>query len=373
MAIDNAHAEQTFEDQLIGFASKISRIKVHCQSEESTKIYLVVPFLALLGYDASDPSIVVPEHDADVHPGGSRKVDFAIIQNGEPAIAIEVKKTGTGLTDARNQLRSYYNALTSARLGITTNGVIYEFFVDSEQPNIMDGEPFLTLDLEAAATGAINPDVLRLLETIRQSAYDPTALVEQAFTTLLRQRLKTLLLQEFRNPSDEFCKNLLQQLDIKGVRAGQIEQHFRPIIKTAMEEAIIVPVLQSLRQRPIEDRKDGGSNDNAETMNSRVVTTTIELEVFEYAKRRLAFLVKDEQEYSAVERIYCKDYIGKFAIFLDRERKGRLFDYIELGDGRHRFVFPDLDIDMIVSSFEEIDGPLLEVFSRKLRELRMAA
>jgi len=367
---------QSFQAQLISFAGKVSRIKTHCQSEESTKIYLVVPFLALLGYDASDPSIVVPEHDADLHPGGSRKVDFAIIHHGAPAIAIEVKKVGTGLTDARNQLRSYYNALPTARLGVTTNGVIYEFFLDCEQPNIMDGEPFLTLDLEAAATGAVNPDVLRLLEVIRQSAYDPEALVEQAFSTLLRQRLKTLLLQEFRNPSDEFCRNLLQQLDIKGVRGPQIDQHFRPIIKTAMEDAIIVPVLESLRQRPIEAEEKGatgGSNDNTETMSRRIVTTTTELDVFDYAKRRLAFLVNDEQEYSAVDRLCCKDYIGKFAVYLDRERKGRLFDYITLGDGRHRFVFPDLDIDMIVSSFEEIDGPLLEVFSRKLRELRAAA
>ena len=366
----------SFQAQLIGFASKASRIKVHCQSEESTKIYLVVPFLALLGYDASDPSIVVPEHDADLHPGGNRKVDFAIIQDGQPAIAIEVKKAGAGLGEARNQLRSYYNALPSARLGITTNGVLYEFFVDSEQPNIMDAEPFLTLDLEAAATGSINPDVLALLTVIRQESYDPTALVEQAFTSLLRQRLKTLLLQEFRSPSDEFCKNLLQQLDIKGVRANQIDQHFRPIIKRAMEDAIIVPVLQSLRQRPIEAATDAaaaGSNDNAETLNSRIVTTTTELEVLDYAKRRLAFLVNDEQEYSAVERVCCKDYIGKFSVYLDRERKGRLFDYITLGDGRHRFVFPDLDVDMIVSSFEEIDGPLLEVFSRKLREMRVAA
>jgi hypothetical protein len=332
-----------------------------------------VPFLALLGYDASDPSIVMPEHVADTSISGVRKIDFAIIQNGEPAIAIEVKKNGSGLGEARSQLRSYYNAVPSARLGVTTNGVIYEFFVDSEQPNIMDSEPFLTLDLEAVATGSINPDVLQLLEIIREAIYDPTALVEQAFTALLRQRLKTLLLQEFRNPSEEFCRNILQQLEIKGVRPNQIEQHFRPIIKTAMDEAIVMPMLQQLRSKGPDAAAAAISNDNALGVDMRTVTTSTELEVLDYARRRLAFLVQDETEYRAVERVHCKDYIGKLAIYLDREKKGRLFDYLPLGDGRHRFIFPELDVDMIVTSYEEIDGPLLEIFSRKLRELRAAA
>jgi hypothetical protein len=361
-----------FAERLREFALKIARIKDHCPSEEATKIYMVLPFLAMLGYDITDPASIVPEHDADLHPAGRRKVDFAIVRDGLPAIAVEVKSVGASLAEARGQLRSYFNALSTARLAIATNGTTYEFFVDSESANLMDAEPFLTLDLEAVAAGIENPDTVALLDLVREPSYEPGLLVERAVTSLLRQRIKTLLLEEFRAPSDELCRLLLMKLDLRNVRAQTIDQHYRPLIRAAIEEALVLPVLESLRRLP-PTAAEGGAEEASMPSEPRVVTTSGELEMFDAIKERLALLVRSDEEFAAIGRLSYRDFIGKFAVYLDRERKGRLFDYIELGEGRHRFVFPDLGLDLAVQRFDEIDGPLYSAFTRKLGELRQAA
>ena len=50
-----------------------------------------------------------------------------------------------------------------------------------------------------------------------------------------------------------------------------------------------------------------------------------------------------------------------------------MLDYLPGRDGRHRFIFPELDLDIVVSDLAEIDKPLLAVFGRIVRQLRMAA
>ena len=49
----------TFQEQLIAFANTAILRVAKCANEEQTKLYLVIPFLHLLGYDAGDPSQVV--------------------------------------------------------------------------------------------------------------------------------------------------------------------------------------------------------------------------------------------------------------------------------------------------------------------------
>ena len=60
-----------------------------CGNEESTKLYLVLPLLGLLGYDYSNPYEVYPEHVADFDPRQPNKVDLAILRDGKPVIAVE--------------------------------------------------------------------------------------------------------------------------------------------------------------------------------------------------------------------------------------------------------------------------------------------
>ena len=49
---------------LLAVAKRSVSIMTACSNEESTKLYLVLPFLGLLGYDYANPYEVYPEHAA---------------------------------------------------------------------------------------------------------------------------------------------------------------------------------------------------------------------------------------------------------------------------------------------------------------------
>ena len=231
-----------FEARLSAFAERAMRIVSHCASEEATRIYLVMPFLELLGYDAGDPSVIIPEHESSI--------DFAIMVDGKPGIAIAATASSNPTADVHPRLRGYWNARKTLKLGVATNGIIYEVFIDSEVPHVLDAEPFVTLDLEAIASGRIDAQHLKLFQMISAPHYDPAALAEHAYATNLLDRLKGRILEEFRHPSEALCRLLLEQIGIRNARVGVIDQHYRAILKSSMEQAIIVPVIQALRRLP---------------------------------------------------------------------------------------------------------------------------
>lgn len=232
-----------FKARVIAFAERTMRIKAHCTGEDATRIYLVMPFIELLGYDAGDPSVIVP--------AAEDAINFAILNGGgEPAIAIEAVGTAEPPNQAHARLRGYCTSHRSVRLGIATNGVVFEAFVDSQQANVLDDEPFMRIDFAEVAAGNIDEQALTFLRMLRAVDYDPEVVAEEAFAFSVRERLKSCVLAEFRNPSEDLCKLLLEQIGIRGARATAIDQHYRPILRTAMEQAIIVPVVQALRRLP---------------------------------------------------------------------------------------------------------------------------
>ncbi len=231
-----------FEARLSAFAERAMRIVTHCASEEATRIYLVMPFLELLGYDAGDPSVIVPEHE--------NSIDYAIMVSGKPGIAVAATASSNPSSDVYPRLRGYWNARKVLKLGVATNGIVYDVFIDSEVPHVLDAEPFVTLDIEAIAGGRIDPQCLKLFVMISAAHYDPVGLAEQAYATNLVDRLKGRILEEFRHPSEALCRLLLEQIGVRNARIDVIDQHYRAILKSSMEQAIIVPVVQALRRLP---------------------------------------------------------------------------------------------------------------------------
>ncbi|MCZ8296903.1 MAG: restriction endonuclease, partial [Flavobacterium sp.] len=70
--------------QLRQLAEKIQQLKDRIETEESTKPAFVLPFINALGYDTFNPLEVVPEYVADLGIKKGEKVDYAIMQEGEP-------------------------------------------------------------------------------------------------------------------------------------------------------------------------------------------------------------------------------------------------------------------------------------------------
>ena len=118
-------------------------------TEEATKHALVLPFISdVLGADYHDPDEVIPEYIADIGHRKGEKVDYGICREGEPIILIECKALHASLDDdAVVQLRRYVGSLPDVSLGVLTDGQQYRFFADLDEPNILDKEPFLSVDL----------------------------------------------------------------------------------------------------------------------------------------------------------------------------------------------------------------------------------
>ncbi len=358
-------ASRQLEAKLVIIAQRSADIKAACGNEESTKQHLVLPVIGALGYDCANPYVLQPEYPADFRTGFQERADYVVLRDGVPIIAIECKRAGTDLAANRGQLRAYFTALHSVRLGILTDGLTFEFFTDCETSNIMDAEPFAVLDMEAAARGFIAEDVLDVLSKISFANFEPNSIAETAEMLLVAKQLRALLMQEVRDPSDEFCRFILQQLGIKSLRRASIQSRYGGLIRSAFEEALIIPVLEALRT------KSGNSDDAKLETDSvrRSVTTDRELAVYRYACRRLAYLAKDEDQFSAIERVRHRDYIGKFAVYYENVRKGRLFDFIEGASGFDKFVFPEPYGEIETNVMTDIDEPLRAIFFQRVREL----
>ncbi len=134
------------KEEILRVAKKCLEIK-NVDSEEATKMSLILPLIAALEYDIHNSDEVVAEYTADIGIKRGEKVDYAIIIDGKPKILIEAKQMGSDLYKSVSQLYRYFS-VTNARVGILTDGVQYLFFTDSERINIMDLEPYLYINMK---------------------------------------------------------------------------------------------------------------------------------------------------------------------------------------------------------------------------------
>ena len=93
-----------FTESIKQFSERVSMLKDTVSTEEATKMSLVVPLFQLLGYDVFNPSEFCPEYIADVGIKKGEKVDYAILENGQPIILVECKSCSEQLDKHSSQL-----------------------------------------------------------------------------------------------------------------------------------------------------------------------------------------------------------------------------------------------------------------------------
>jgi len=108
---------------------------------------------------------------------------------------------------------------------------------------------------------------------------------------------------------------------------------------------------------------------NLHQLGQRLLTSERELALMNHVRRRLAYLVNDESLYAAIDRIEFKENVGKLMVFYANERRGRLFDYIEGGEGFDKFIFPSPYGEIVTKSVLDIDEALQATFTARVREL----
>lgn len=219
-----------FIDDIMTLKEKIEKECETVKTEQATKTAFVMPFLQILGYDVFNPSEVIPEHVADWAEKKGEKVDYAIKVDGITLMLIECKTLDDSL-DARrtNQLANYFNHITEVNIGVLTNGVLYKFYTDLKETNIMDVDPFLTFDFRDTNEELISK--LMMFTKERIVGTEGRAEIER-----LRNYSSAIqvIRKEFTNPSAEFAKFVIHQ--IPGIRAfeetvKEYQLHLKKIIE----------------------------------------------------------------------------------------------------------------------------------------------
>jgi predicted type IV restriction endonuclease len=291
-------------DRLTKIASKITKQQALIATEEATKSAFIMPFIGALGYDVFDPEEVIPEFTADIGIKKGEKVDYAIAVGGKIAMLIECKMVNANL-DAQyeSQLHRYFHA-TTARIGVLTDGIIYKFYTDLDEPNKMDNKPFLEFSVLS-----IDDVIVTELKKFAKSAFNITELLSSASELKYTKAIKSIINEQLTNPSDDFVKFILGSTHTGRITA-QVKEQFTPIIAKAFQQFINDKLSDRLKSAlaipdiAVSQVKTEPAATEAE--ESKIVITKEEMEGF-YAVKSL---LKGAVDLSRVSYRGTQSYLG---------------------------------------------------------------
>ena len=218
-----------FKDELRKYIDRIENVKDPLLTEEATKMSLIVPFFQLLGYDVFNPLEFCPEYTADIGRKRGEKVDYAILIGNNPVILIEAKSVNKKLDRHSSQLFRYFVS-TPAKFAILTNGLEYRFYTDLDEPNKMDKDPFLEINLLN-----LKENEILQLSKFQKSALNISEILSSASLLKYTSMFKSYIDKQYKEPSDEFVKLFLQPV-YKGAKTQSVIEKFRPIVSKALSE-----------------------------------------------------------------------------------------------------------------------------------------
>lgn len=373
-----------FRNQLVTFAKTAVGRAERVTSEEAAKQYLILPFFQLLGYDPLNPDEIIPEAAASFSDKFKNKVDYAVCIANEPVIAVECKKTGELNDGHRGELKGYFNAVNSAKLGILTDGLVFELFSDTDYENMMDSDPFVTINLKEIARERISDQVLDAMAKLRKGEFDPADVGADAKRRIFIARYTEVLEENFKEPSDEFQRALMDMADVDGRRTARLMEEQLPIVRESLQHFLDRKILERVgfasrqdlvrtsAQQPAAPQPTEASepdDDAPAQADDGIITTETELAVFNHVQRRLAFLVNDQELFDKIRDVQFVDFKTRFVVFYKQERKGRLFQFREGPNGEYRFDFLEREDTIETTDLLEIDQLLVAAFKARVEEL----
>lgn len=327
----------SFDEELKSFSKSIIEKMEHIDTEETTKIALVLPFLELLGYDPSNPGEVKAEYTADIGNKQGEKVDIALLTDNKPIVFIECKSVNTKLDESHlSQLYRYFS-ITDVKIGILTNGVNYQFFTTSKD-NRMDNKPFLEIDLLNISKN----DVIELKKFIKENIN-----VEDVITRADNLKYKTLikkcLNKELASPSDEFVRVIGKQV-YEGVLTQSVKERFSTIISKVAAEIINEKVEKRLSDAVANNNDDEHHlEDQVEETEVKskegIVTTEEELEGYYIVKSIASEIIDGDRVTIRDRKSYCNVLLDNHQFYTivrlhfnnEDNLKIELFDNVETG------------------------------------------
>ncbi|MDR0564608.1 MAG: type I restriction enzyme HsdR N-terminal domain-containing protein [Azoarcus sp.] len=323
---------QEFSDRIRQHAEHVTKVGIHCATEETTKQALILPLLDILGFSPFDPTRVKAEYGADF-PGvkANERVDYALFCHDIPVMFIEAKAWTVTLTNHVPQLARYFNATPEVAVAAITNGREWRFFTDLKNKNVMDSEPFLVVDFSA-----LNDMQIARLQHFRYDEFQPDALRTLAEVSIYLTAFTNVIRDSLRDPDTDFVRYVATRADVQRQFNAKFLDSITPIVKQAVGQAVSDMVVTGLTARPDaptpepvpaptngEDKSDWVDPDNP-----RIVTTYAERRFLEIAKSILGenseVVGKDTESY------YTLLYQGKTNRWLMRYRADKKVPNIQI-------------------------------------------
>lgn len=316
-----------FIDHIRDLSARIQKQANGIQTEEATKNAFIMPFIGALGYNVFDPTEVTPELVADVGTKKGEKVDYAILINGKPIILFECKWCGTNLdNEDASQLYRYFS-VTEARFGVLTNGVIYRFFSDLENQNIMDAKPFLELNMLD-----IKEPIVDEVKKFSKSSFQLDAILATASDLKYMREIRKIIEEQINEPSEDFVKFFASQVysgkltqPVREQFAQITKKTFKQFINDKINERLSIALASEAATSQTKDQMQSDSlkieSDLEEAKDPRIITTDEERDGYYIIRTILRGIID-------VDRISIRDTINYCGVVIDgspRKTVARLY------------------------------------------------
>jgi hypothetical protein len=281
---------QVFIECVRAHAEHIIKIGELCDNEETTKQAAVVPLLNILGFASVDPTKTRAEFRAEFAGAkANERVDYALFRGGKPVMFVEAKAWNEPLSNHAPQLARYFNAIADVNFAAITNGREWRFFTDMSAKNIMDAEPFLTIEF----TGDLDDWTIARLYNFRYENFQPDALKSLAVNSALLNSFVSVISELLREPDLEFTRFVAARANLGRSLTVKFLESAVPQLDEAIRRAIGAIAITGLNAEPIA-KPVPSEVTHAETQNEDdIIDPTNPKIITPYAERLLFEAVKD--------------------------------------------------------------------------------
>lgn len=319
--------DNNFTNALKALSVRIPEQKETVKTEEATKMFFVVPFFQILGYNVFNPFEFIPEYTADIQLKNGDKVDYAIKLEDELVILIEAKHWEENLDNHVGQLNKYFMS-TSAKFGILTNGIEYRFYTDLDELNKMDRKPFLSFKITDLKENVINE-----LKKFKKDEFSVNKIMYTAEELKNTNSVFDFISKQYENPSDNFVKLVLTET-YDGIKTQNVIDKFKPIVKKSFNlfvNSFVNKKIENMLQPEAIIEKNDEKLDEPE---SKIITTEDEIQVFYIIKAILSDILP-------INKITYKDTENYFGILFDN-KVTKWICRLKLGDLKKSVIFPEI-------------------------------
>lgn len=230
---------------------------------------------------------------------------------------MECKPCRSALSEAHTSQLYRYFSVTAARFAVLTNGIVYWFYSDLDEPNKMDAKPFFEFDM-----ANFRPAQIEELSKFCNENFDVDSILVTASDLKYRSQLMKEFAAELEKPCDELCRMLVGRV-YDGKLTANVMGKFTPLVERAIRDTIRELVNQKLSSAiddtapsPLpsagEAAKEAAATTAAEPMAAvdDIVTTEEERDGFNIVRAIV-------REVISVDRIFMRDAKSYCGILID--------------------------------------------------------